>query len=267
MKPIFIKKDSIVENIKNQNSTYEYDFYIFDSIDSTNRFLKDLPRAEKPIIPCCIAEMQTAGRGRFGRDWHSPQYENIYCSSRWRFPKDPMQRSGLSLVVSLAITAMIHELFDHLKLDHKIQIKWPNDLLWQHKKLSGTLIELKETDEVIIGIGINVNSIYSNLSHQVKPWCSLHDITKLFFNRNNLIVNLLIKIEQYMDHFIHHGFIFFKSEWDKLDYLKHQFITIKNHDKILSGQTQGIDDQGKLLLRDTTGRLHALVSGETSLKT
>ncbi len=138
--------------------------HVLDTVDSTNRFLKDLPASDD--IDVCCAETQTQGRGRFGRSWHSPYGENIYCSIRWRFDCDFSKLSGSSLVVSLAVLAALKD------ISPEIRIKWPNDLLWHGKKLCGSLIEVVGQSDVVIGIGINVNAIPNDQS-----WCSLYEIT------------------------------------------------------------------------------------------
>src|SRR5690606_12851590 len=107
-----------------------------DILDSTNRFLKDLPT--KKILSICCTEMQTSGQGRFGRKWHSPYAENIYCSSLWTLPCSLSQLSGLSLIISLSLVHMLSENHIH----DNIAIKWPNDILWKGKKLAGILIEV-----------------------------------------------------------------------------------------------------------------------------
>jgi len=103
------------------------DFYILTSVDSTSRFLKN--QALKSGLTVCVAETQTNGRGRFARPWHSPLGENIYCSVAWRFEGALSKLSGLGLVVSLAVHAALQQ--------DEVTIKWPNDLIWQNKKLAG----------------------------------------------------------------------------------------------------------------------------------
>lgn len=101
--------------------------YQFSEIDSTNRFLKDLPVQNNWHV--CCAEKQNQGRGRFGRSWSSPFGENIYLSIR-REVQDSLSRlSGLSLIVSIAA---IHAL-QAAGIQNEIRIKWPNDLIWEEK--------------------------------------------------------------------------------------------------------------------------------------
>lgn len=240
----------------------ELQFHFFASIDSTNRFLKNIP-SDRYIHVCC-AETQTEGRGRFGRHWHSPFGENIYCSSRWHFFCDPSQLSGLSLTVSLAIYAALKS----LNLHSGIQVKWPNDLLWQDKKLSGCLIEMNAESngmtEVIIGIGINVNATGQHKAIQ-QPWCSLYDITSAIQDRNAIVASLLLSLDNYLKRFSNSGFQPFLQEWNQLDYLKGKQVTVNNHSGNIQGMAQGINEQGQLVLKDAFGHTHVMSSGDTTL--
>ncbi len=233
--------------------------HLLASIDSTNRQLKEI--ASSGLIDVCCAETQTAGRGRFGRHWHSPFGENIYCSSRWHFFCDLPQLAGLSLVVSLAILATLND----LGIKDFIQIKWPNDILWHDKKLCGNLIEvITESNhrvDVVIGIGLNVNSPPS----KDKPWCSLLDITGKHIDRNVIIANLIAQLSQHLQTFIEQGFEKFMTDWRLNDYLYGKSITISHPTGTLNGIAQGVNEGGQLILLDKMGETHTLSSGDSSL--
>ena len=250
-------------------------FQLFASLDSTNRLLKELPRST--AIEVCCAEMQTAGRGRFGREWYLPFGENIYCSSRWHFDCDLSRLSGLSLVVSLATLATLND----FGINEHIRIKWPNDILWHSKKLCGSLIEVvaesNSSAEVIIGIGLNVNSSSNPLSRVIpkvgedkqnqpdKPWCSLYDITEKQSNRNLLIARLIIRLNQFLKEFMLHGFTRFIEKWQAVDYLQGQMITVSSFTGPIKGRASGVNESGQLILIDEKDVTHYLSSGDTSL--
>lgn len=240
-----------------------YELHLFSSIDSTNRYLKDLPLTDKVAI--CCAELQTQGRGRFNRQWHSPFGENIYLSSRWNLHCDLSRLSGLSLVVSLAIVATLNE----IDANSGIQIKWPNDLLWLDKKLSGSLIEINAESnahaQVIIGIGLNVNSDTKNHPLPDKLWCSLYEIFGRPFNRNPLLASLLVHLNTYLTQFITQGLSVFIEEWHRHDYLAGKCILVNQSSQTLRGTARGITSEGLLILEDSSGKNHYLASGDTSL--
>jgi BirA family transcriptional regulator, biotin operon repressor / biotin---[acetyl-CoA-carboxylase] ligase len=240
--------------------------HVLASVDSTNRFLKT--QAYTPGLTVCTSETQTSGRGRFARHWHSPFGENIYCSLAWRFEGDPSNLSGLSLVVSLAVHAAIQQ----LKANHvsnNILIKWPNDLLWQDKKLAGILIEMtgesNGNTDVIIGIGLNVNAIAEKNTPIDKPWCALRDILDQSINRNTLLALLINQLDQHLQGFSEQGFQAYQTRWQALDYLYNRNITLSNYNRTITGRAQGVDNAGHLLLIDEHGVTHTLSSGDTSL--
>lgn len=238
--------------------------HLFNSLDSTNRYLKDLTISD--YLDVCCAEQQTQGRGRFGRTWHSPFGENIYCSSRWKLQCDLAKLAGLSLITSLAIVKTLQKFID----TKEIKIKWPNDILWKDKKLCGSLIEIiaesNAIAQVVIGIGLNVNSDTEHHPLPDKPWCSLYELSGKQHNRNEIIGHLIATLNDYLTPFLNHDLQFFMDEWQHYDYLIHQRITVTQALETLSGVACGINSNGQLILRDDEGKLHLLSSGDTSLK-
>lgn len=253
-----IAKYLIINGFKSQ-----YQLHLFTSIDSTNRYLKDIPKSK--TVDLCCSEQQTQGRGRFGRHWHSPFGENIYCSSRWNLNCDLNKLSGLSLVTSLAVLSTIKE----FSPSSDIKVKWPNDILWEDKKLCGSLIEIVAESygnaEVIIGIGLNVNTDTINQLFEEKPWCSLYEITKKRFNRNIIIANLMTQLETYLNSFLINGLNAFIEEWNNSDYLFGKHVTVTQSLNTFSGIASGINDVGQLILQDEKGVTHFLSSGDTTL--
>ncbi len=259
-----LNEQTIKQHLLNFGYTEPMNVHLFASLDSTNRLLKDIPISSTTDV--CCAETQTQGRGRFGRHWHSPFGENIYCSSRWHFNCDLSRLSGLSLVVSLAVVATLNTFYDH----GDIYIKWPNDLLWQGKKLCGSLIEMfAESNggvDVIIGIGLNVNSATNEHHLPDTLWCSLYEITGKQFDRNAIIASLMLHLGRYLGLFMEQGFIAFIQTWQQFDYLHGQLINVSQLSGQLSGMAAGVNEAGQLILIDKAGTIHHLSAGDTSLK-
>lgn len=262
-KLILLDKQKITEYLLSQKLSMPFNFHLFTSIDSTNRYLKDLPISN--TIDICCAEVQTQGRGRFGREWYSPFGENIYCSSRWNINYDLNKLSGLSLVSSLAVLATIQEFY----ISSDIKIKWPNDILWYDKKICGSLIEIiaesNSNIQIIIGIGLNVNTETQNHSIPDRPWGSLYEITKRHYDRNVLTARLIVNLEQYLIQFLENDLNFFMEEWNKMDYLAGKNITVAQPSHTISGVACGINSLGHLKLKDQSGSIHFLSSGDTSV--
>ena len=242
------------------------DIHLFASLHSTNRFLKEL--STKPtVIALCSAETQTAGRGRFGRHWHSPFGENIYWSTRWRLNCDVSHLSNLSLVVGLAIINTLNSWTG----SKEIAIKWPNDLIFRDQKLCGILIEIIAEShgnaDVVIGIGLNVNSSTQNETPIENPWCSVYDITQQYTNRNQLLAEMMQQLHGYITQFMAEGFDAFIDEWHRFDYLMNKKIVVTQTSGPLSGTAKGVTKAGQLILIDhDENKSHYLSSGDTSLQ-
>ncbi|MFT4059907.1 MAG: biotin--[acetyl-CoA-carboxylase] ligase [Legionella sp.] len=263
-KLILLNEERLSMLLAMQKISLPVNVHVFSSIDSTNRFLKDLSASHE--LELCCAEMQTQGRGRFGRQWHSPFGENIYCSSRWNLNCDLAKLSSLSLITSLAILATLNE----LQVSSEIKIKWPNDIYWQDKKLCGSLIEIQAESnsnaQVIIGIGINVNTDTASNPLPDKPWCSLYEISQHYFDRTLLIASLVSHLDRYITKFIAHDLNAFIDEWNQVDYLAGKHIQITQSTKTIVGHARGINHWGQLILEDEKGQKHFLSSGDTSLQ-
>lgn len=261
---ILLDEHQMREHLLAKDLITPFNLHLFTSIDSTNRFLKDLPVSDQ--LDVCCAEIQTHGRGRFGRQWHSPFGENIYCSSRWNLNYDLTKLSGLSLITSLAILATLKE----FNLSSAIKIKWPNDIYWTDKKLCGSLIEIQAESnsnaQVIIGIGLNVNTDTVNHPLPDKPWCSLYEITNQYFDRNLIIAGLISNLEHYLNKFLQSDLHAFMEEWNEADYLFGKYIQVTQSSATLTGKACGINHWGQLILEDESGTKHMLSSGDTSLQ-
>jgi BirA family biotin operon repressor/biotin-[acetyl-CoA-carboxylase] ligase len=258
--------ESLIRQQFNSHNTHEpIQFKLFEHVESTQDFLKCQPPAAGVTV--CCAEQQSKGRGRFGRSWHSPSGENIYCSIRLVLNCNMSQLSALSLVTSISIVSALHS----LGLACSLLIKWPNDILWQGKKLSGNLIELISTSDtqtdLVIGVGINVNSDLSLQQHVDKPCCSLLDITGQRQMREPIIGQIIHHLLMDTERLVSQGFPSFLTQWQALDALFKQSIEVFTTPiTTIKGIANGVDNTGRLILIDDAGHVHYLSSGETSLQ-
>ena len=252
---MLLNHNAIQTNLKDLKFARDYILYCLPEIDSTNNFLKRLdrnciPTNQQNIILCC-AEMQTAGRGRFNRAWISPFGCNIYFSGCWLLNINISKISGLSLIIGLAVVKCLN---DHL-CNGEICLKWPNDIIYNHQKLGGILIEFldirNDSVRTIIGIGINVNTPKST-KLSTNSWCSLLGIHGQSFDRNILLAKIIHNVQNYLEEFIQYGFSAFKQRWDAVDYLHNKPVTvIDNHNIVsFSGIASGVDDFGQLCVNN-----------------
>ena len=227
------------------------DFYLLDTVDSTNTFAKDKQLLKKFLI--VISEEQTAGRGRQGKQWYSPDSGNIYMTIKFKDKND----APLSLIIGL----LISESMDYVS-GKKINagLKWPNDLLINNKKICGILVESEIVNneiEFIVGIGIN----YS-LPKKESWWGEIGNLAEIL-PREKLINSVLCAIISYAEN----GYPNWLAAWENRcmhigDELK--VISNNNQDEEF-GIFQGINEEGKMLLK-TSSELKSISSGECSIK-
>ncbi len=231
---------------------------VFDSLPSTNDFLKQ----QTPHLHLCLAEQQTAGRGRLGKTWFSPHGMNLYFSLLWPLLDTHIALEGLSLVVALSIVKTLTQFGIH----EALKIKWPNDIYADNKKLAGILIESQTESraprQIIIGVGLNVNMPAGTAPDTLKPWTSLQILLNRTLNRHDLVVTLTRALLATLTQFSQKGFIHFLPAWHAWDYLAGKNIHLKTGDHTLHGIAQGVNEKGHLLLRTADGHLHALASAE-----
>jgi BirA family biotin operon repressor/biotin-[acetyl-CoA-carboxylase] ligase len=240
--------------------------FIFESIPSTHVFLKH--ESKPKAMDLCLAECQTQGRGRFSdRAWYSPFGCNIYLSITYCFKKNTHQLNGLPLVVALSAANVMNV---YSNLQESIFIKWPNDLMYRHKKLAGVLIEsLNQANgfsKVFISIGINVNLDTSQATHLItQPITSLRDITHRYWNRNALIIQLVGQLLQDLNRFEQAGLSAFMSDWQKKDYFYQKNVIAKCRSQVFRGIAEGVTPLGYLKLKQAHHSSIELSTGEVCL--
>ena len=198
---------------------------------------------------CIIAEHQQAGRGRRGRDWLSPLGGGICLSLAWRLTVGAPQLEGLSLAVGL----LVARLLERHGLAGRVQLKWPNDIWVDGKKIAGVLIELAgdlETEcDVVIGIGINGRLGEAQLSRIDQPCTDYLSATGMLPNRHLLTRELLADLHALLRDFASQGFAPLRSAWQQRDALFGQQVEVHSAGRRVIGVAEGVDDQGALRLR------------------
>jgi BirA family biotin operon repressor/biotin-[acetyl-CoA-carboxylase] ligase len=229
-------------------------------VDSTNRRLLTQAGAA-PQATVCLAEMQTAGKGRRGRVWVSPLGANIYFSLLWHFSEGPAKLGGLSLGVAVAVLRALRRFGVA-----GVQVKWPNDLLWEQKKIAGILLEVTGESngpcQVVVGIGINIGMPSECGIDQ--PWADLLDMVPNA-SRNRVAGTLIEEVVGIMRQFEQSGFEAVREEWLRCDAFAGKPVTLYLPNGAVSGIARGVDTGGHLLL-ETQGGIQRYASGEVSLR-
>ena len=231
-------------------------------IDSTNNYL--LKKTEYIGNYAVFAEQQTTGRGQFKRAWYSNFGKNIALSLLWQISNPLNKLGGLTLAVGIAVVKALEQY--GLK---RIRLKWPNDIVYEGKKLAGILIESRcveqKIQKLVIGIGLN---LYNPSTHYL---IKDHAITSIFSLQNlpprrNQLAGLILKnLLQTLVEFEAKGLSYFLQDWQRLDNLMDKLITIQNQADVIEGIAKGINTEGQLCVL-IQNKLHYFNSGEIRVK-
>lgn len=246
------------------NRTLQYgQAIVLRSVDSTNEFL--LQHKSLPSGTICSAEIQTAGRGRRGRPWHSPFAQNLYFSLLWHFELSATALQPLSLIVGICLADTLCELGAK-----NISIKWPNDIYLNGRKLGGILIESRQfntkNQELVIGIGLNLHMQQKAAATIDQPWANLNEST-INIERNQLVATLSNNLQRLFLQLPQHGITPYLQRWQQYDHFYQQPISLVFANHSIQGICQGIDQySGELLVKTHNGLLQRFNIGEISLR-
>ena len=243
---------------------------VLDQCASTNTHLMELARSGAPHASAIVCENQTAGRGRHGKTWISMPGECLTFSLLWRFESRISRLAALSLVVALASARALEA-----QGAVGIQLKWPNDVLFDGRKLGGILVEtFHQTDKTVavIGIGLNVN-LSRSLRDRIDRSDTLfgHSVADLReagvrADRSTILAAQLGGIEAALEVFATEGFAGVREDWLLRHAWQGRQVSLGNADQVeAEGEAVGVADDGALLLR-SAGGVKAHYSGELSLR-
>lgn len=239
---------------------------VLTQTDSTNSHLMREAAAGRPAGQVCLAETQTAGRGRRGHRWISPLAANLYMSLLWRVQHIAATIGRLSLLVAIAVADALSGLGAQ-----NLTLKWPNDVFWRGKKLGGILIEVARNScgagYIVIGIGVNVRMPVVAGANIDQPWTELTTVLSGEVpSRNVLAAQLLDRLISALQSFDQTGGMNLHEAWRRYDLLCGQTVELQTSAGRWRGTGSGVDSNGRLLL-DIAGKKHAFTCGEISLST
>jgi len=237
--------------------------YHFFKTDSTNRVALELGHAGEPHGTIVLAEEQTAGRGRAGRSWHSEKSNGIYLTVLLRPAISPADAPLVTLLAGLAAREAIAE-----QVGIACDVRWPNDLLIQGKKVCGILTEMyAEPDQVkfvIVGIGVNVN--HAGFPKELEAIAtSLRMVTGRQESRLELLVKLLRTLERHYNRFLAEGARPVLEEFARVSsYARGKRVRIATSNETYVGTTAGLEANGLLRVEREDGGTTVVVSGDVS---
>lgn len=241
------------------------EIYYFDDIESTNTEAKKQANLGCPEGSIVLSEAQNGGRGRLSRSWFSPAGKGIWLSVVLRPPFNPYDAPKCTLLAAVAVTKAIQSI-----TQVECGIKWPNDILYQGKKVVGILTEMNaEIDainHIVIGMGINVNMNQQDFPTGLMDIAtSLSMIAGRSISRLSLLNAVLGELEQAYDDVIQHGFSNMLDEWRNLSVTLGKKVNVVGSGREFSGIAVDIDHDGGLLVQ-TEGCLERVLAGDVSIR-
>ncbi|MCX6826012.1 MAG: biotin--[acetyl-CoA-carboxylase] ligase, partial [candidate division Zixibacteria bacterium] len=235
----------------------------YHTVQSTNSIASQLAANGAPEGTMVIAERQTRGRGRMGRQWYSPEKKGLYCSIILCPKLHPTLAPGISLMTATALADTISS-YD----DMDVKIKWPNDILISGRKVSGILTELSaELDRinyVIVGVGININQKMSDFPEELRNKATSVRIgIKEKIRRVEFLQKFLLNFENEYRIFKKSGLEQVRKKILKYSFLHNKEIKLKSGRKLICGTVIDIDKVGQLVV-DTKDGIFAFNAGEVT---
>lgn len=242
-----------------------WQWHLYQEIGSTNAEAQRLlaSGARSPLV--CLSEQQTAGRGRRGRAWVSPYAQNVYMTVVEPFATGAQGLEGLSLVVGIVLA-------DTLRVCgyEAVQLKWPNDVLFDNRKLAGILIEIAGdlTSDCVVVIGVGVNVLMQAEAGEAidQAWTSLMQVVpRGQLDRNVLVAVFVERLLNALVVFRADGFVPFIARWQELDAWFGRAVKVVAGDQIQQGLHGGVNERGSLRLMTAEGEV-LISGGEVSLR-
>ncbi len=256
----FLDENEVLKAIGEQRAWFKLE--VLDEVASTNTHLMQSKHAAHAT--CVAAHVQTSGKGRRGRTWVSHLGSSLTFSLLWRFQCGAAALSGLSLAVGVALMRTLHGFGIN-----QAQLKWPNDVLIDGKKLAGILIELQGDMEgpsaAVIGVGVNLN-LPKNVLHGIdQPAIDLAS-TSAPIDQNELLGVLLKHLADVLSGFEQHGFIELRDEWLSHHAYRGKPVRMLLPDgRDVQGVVKNVAEDGILLVETALG-LQRFSAGEISLR-
>lgn len=234
----------------------------FEATDSTNLRAHDLGEQGAADGTVVIADQQSSGKGRMGRQWASPPEVNLYASVLLRPPLLPRAAPQLTFLSAVAVARAVAAIGVPAP-----RVKWPNDVLIGGRKVAGLLNEMSAETErihyVILGIGVNLNMRRDQFPADLNYPATSVAIEKGETVNRTLFAQLLLQhLDTLYHRYLDEGFSSILREWENLFDLKGRRVSVDFQDRLLFGHVEGLDSDGALLLRLDGGGLERVLAGD-----
>jgi len=240
--------------------------YCYATIDSTNEAAKRAALAGALEGTVIVAEEQKQGKGRLGRYWYSPSSQGLWFSLVLRPPLKPTEASQITFVSAVAVCKALRSL-----TGLPLKLKWPNDLLYENKKIGGILTESSaEMDGInylVVGIGININQQKNDFPTEIKEKASsLFMASGRLWQRAGILVKILQEYEKEYEKLLIKGFEETLLDWREFNTTLGQEIVVTTKEESFNGIAENINENGSLLVRRESGEIEVLLAGDVTLR-
>ncbi|MHB8624319.1 MAG: bifunctional biotin--[acetyl-CoA-carboxylase] ligase/biotin operon repressor BirA [Sulfuricaulis sp.] len=262
---VLLERSRILKHLGAAAADFRDRLHVLDEVDSTNRRLAEYVASTKNVNGAtCLAEAQLHGRGRRGRAWVATPYRNLMLSMAWRFPGGSNIISGLSLAAGVAVLQALEE---YGVTDARL--KWPNDVLWDGRKLAGLLADVQGEaagpTAVILGVGVNGYIGGDDAKRIEQPWVDLRNITGDTVDRNRLAALVIRQLQLMFQVFAEKGFAPFRAQWQARHFYHDRPVRLIQGERLFLGTVEGVDENGGLIIRHAKSR-QVFHSGEISMR-
>jgi BirA family biotin operon repressor/biotin-[acetyl-CoA-carboxylase] ligase len=239
---------------------------VMDEIESTSTRLLEMAAAGAPSGTCLAAEWQSAGRGRRGRTWIASVGGSLIFSLLWRFDRGAGHLGGLSLAVGVAVARALAS----CGVD-RVQVKWPNDVVSDFRKLAGLLVEtsgeMQGPSVAVIGVGVNYRLAERVVDRIDQPVTDVAQCSTAVPSRTVLLTRLLLELSATLEEFERSGFPSVREAWLALHaYQGRRVRVVPPREAPFEALVSDVAPDGALLVTTDDGRSHALSSAEISLR-
>ncbi|MCX8069104.1 MAG: biotin--[acetyl-CoA-carboxylase] ligase [Thermodesulfovibrionales bacterium] len=234
-------------------------------VDSTNNLAIELANEGDADGLVVIADCQTAGKGRRGNDWFSPEgnlYMSVVLASGLNEEMPSSQNNLFQLITFMSAISVVDAIKD--LLDKKISLKWPNDIHIEDKKVGGILIESRYEGEMLkfIVIGIGINLINTSLPPSIESKATyINQFLNRPISRDDIVFSILKSLDTWLKRFRQKRFDEIVQKWKAYNNTIGRLVRVTSDERIITGLAKDISNVGSLIIQDNKGQVFSITNG------
>jgi len=257
----FVDENRLREELRSKGLLIEDRLEVLGEVDSTSERLLEWPDRDILHGRTCVTEFQSQGRGRRGRTWLGVPCRNIMLSMAWQMDREAKRVGGLSLSVGLTLLRRLRTFGVE-----SLQLKWPNDIVCDHGKLAGILVDVLTGPDhrctVVVGIGVNLKNPAVITNRLDRLVANLVDLCAVPVDRTRLIALIIADLCRTLETFDRNGFSGDVDAWNACDAYAGLRVRAKINNRTVEGDALGVDTSGAYRVRLDDHRVESIVTGE-----